>query len=113
MLGKCAEGLALRKAFPKLLSGMYVEEEFDQSEAANTEARHGKAKENMVLSAITKGTAEDLEKIQKKLGPSKEYTPEQKKTFGKMINSRLAKLKKSKQNVIKGEVDDDIPVIES
>jgi len=39
MLGKCAEALALRKAFPKQLAGLYVAEELEQGEPSTEKPR--------------------------------------------------------------------------
>ncbi|MFZ3032284.1 MAG: phage recombination protein Bet [Candidatus Moraniibacteriota bacterium] len=98
MLGKCAEALALRKAFPKLLSGMYEAAELDNSQADQPRPPKIEASSDQVfqtlVALVQKSTLEQLKGIKEKVEApgEKKYTEEQRKQLLALVDARIADL---------------------
>ena len=92
MLGKCAEALALRKAFPKLLSGMYAQEELERGSSETAPEQKVQQGFQKLMAMINTATPDVLQDYKKKIEKSDKYTEDQKAEFCMAVENKLKEL---------------------
>ncbi len=97
MLGKCAEALALRKAFPSVMVGLYIPEESPQTALpdAGQKTPEDKLKKAIDLIKVDMDP-KNINDYNKKVRASKTYTDAQKKQINDAVEKRLFELDEMK-----------------
>lgn len=90
MLAKCAEALALRKAFPHDMSGLYIREEFSEAEAS--EPPHNAPQAIVAPLRPTPVVAEVVDANTGEIAPTKETAEQKKLALGNAIKELRSKL---------------------
>lgn len=67
MIAKCAEALALRKAFPEDLSGLYVDEEMGDPQQAQNEQRRSVSVAHAIVGDVAPGAASQYQALSARL----------------------------------------------
>jgi len=99
-LAKCAESLALRKAFPKLLSGLYAPEEMAQAGGAEEKPKDVIAFEKTKKIIAANSDVAGLQDAGKKIEASALYSDEQKETLRGLITERIETIKKEQAKAL-------------